>query len=413
MSCGRSVGRAGRAGRDVVATLPPMRWSTRTTSEAVVDPTLGASGRGRICSMPSTLRSIPPRAPEPGCLPDLPSRRSPFVPPDRRPLLPRELFDLPHGRPAPSTVPYVSSGVLNQRDAAGPPPLRLHGQHLPLPDRGGRDAAAPARAGPRGRGRGGQRRHRRLARGERARPPRDRGGARAGHRARGRGAAGRAGGLLGVRPDPGRRPAQPPRPRGRPACRRPGEAAPAAGVRPRLGGRTGPRRAGPLLRRGRRLRARAGSRRGRLPRAPGRPAGRRPAVIAEAAAAALGARVVRAERIAGGDLNAAWRLELEGGVRAFAKAPDGAAPGEYAAEAAGLRWLGEPDTLRVPSVLAADDRFLLLEWLDEGPLDAEAFGRGLAAVHTAGAPAVGGPPPGPARGGVRPRAPGPPPAAPR
>lgn len=117
-------------------------------------------------------------------------------------------------------------------------------------------------------------------------------------------------------------------------------------------------------------------------------------MIAEAAAAALGARVVRAERIAGGDLNAAWRLELEGGVRAFAKARDGAAPGEYAAEAAGLRWLGEPDTLRVPSVLAADDRFLLLEWLDEGPLDAEAFGRGLAAVHAAGAPAFGAPPPG-------------------
>ena len=116
-------------------------------------------------------------------------------------------------------------------------------------------------------------------------------------------------------------------------------------------------------------------------------------MIAEAAAAALGARVVRAERIAGGDLNAAWRLELEGGACAFAKARDGAAPGEYAAEAAGLHWLGEPGGLRVPAVLAADDRFLLLEWLDERPLDAEAFGRGLAAVHSAGAPGFGAPPP--------------------
>ena len=58
-------------------------------------------------------------------------------------------------------------------------------------------------------------------------------------------------------------------------------------------------------------------------------------MIAAAAATALGARVTRAEPIAGGDLNAAWRLELEGGKRAFVKAREGAAPGEYAAEAAG------------------------------------------------------------------------------
>jgi fructosamine-3-kinase len=124
-------------------------------------------------------------------------------------------------------------------------------------------------------------------------------------------------------------------------------------------------------------------------------------VIAEAAATALRARVVRAEPIAGGDLNAAWRLELEGGVRAFVKAREDAAPGEYASEAAGLRWLGEPGGLRVPEVLAADDRFLVLEWLDEGPLDPEAFGRGLAAVHAAGAPAFGAPPPGAPDGAFR------------
>jgi len=117
-------------------------------------------------------------------------------------------------------------------------------------------------------------------------------------------------------------------------------------------------------------------------------------VIAEAAATALGARVIRAEPVAGGDLNAAWRLDLEGGKRAFVKARDGAAPGEYAAEAAGLRWLGEPGALRVPAVLAADERFLVLEWLDGGPLDSEALGRGLALVHAAGAPAFGAPPPG-------------------
>jgi fructosamine-3-kinase len=117
-------------------------------------------------------------------------------------------------------------------------------------------------------------------------------------------------------------------------------------------------------------------------------------VIARAASTALGRRVERAERIAGGDLNTAWRLELEGGARAFVKARDGAAPGEYAAEAAGLRWLGEAGGLRVPEVLAAESGFLVLEWLDERPLDPEAFGRGLALTHAAGAGAFGEPPPG-------------------
>jgi fructosamine-3-kinase len=115
-------------------------------------------------------------------------------------------------------------------------------------------------------------------------------------------------------------------------------------------------------------------------------------VIAAAAAAAIGLPLVRAERIAGGDLNDAWRLELEGGRRAFVKAREDAAAGEYAAEAAGLRWLGEPGGLRVPAVLAVDDRFLVLEWIAGGALDAEALGRGLAATHAAGAPAFGAPP---------------------
>ena len=116
-------------------------------------------------------------------------------------------------------------------------------------------------------------------------------------------------------------------------------------------------------------------------------------MIAAAVAEALGRRVERAERIAGGDLNTAWRLELAGGARAFVKTREGAAPGEYAAEAAGLRWLGAAGGLRVPEVLAARDGFLALEWLDGQPLDPEAFGRGLALVHAAGAPAFGAPPP--------------------
>jgi fructosamine-3-kinase len=74
-----------------------------------------------------------------------------------------------------------------------------------------------------------------------------------------------------------------------------------------------------------------------------------------------------------------------------------ARPGEYATEAAGLRWLGEVDGgLAVPEVLAVEDAFLALGWIDEGRLDAageEELGRGLARVHAAGAPAFGAPPP--------------------
>jgi fructosamine-3-kinase len=128
-------------------------------------------------------------------------------------------------------------------------------------------------------------------------------------------------------------------------------------------------------------------------------------VIAEAAARALGRRLARARRVPGGDINDAWLVELDGGTRAFVKTRAGARPGEYATEAAGLRWLGEVEGgLAVPEVLAVDDAFLALSWIDEGRLDAageEELGRGLARVHAAGASAFGAPPPGAPDGGLR------------
>jgi len=128
-------------------------------------------------------------------------------------------------------------------------------------------------------------------------------------------------------------------------------------------------------------------------------------VIAEAAARALGRPLAGARRVAGGDINDAWLVELEGGVRAFVKARAGAPAGEYATEAAGLRWLGAvADGLAVPRVLAVDDAFLALGWIDEDRLDErgeEQLGRGLAHVHAAGAPAHGAPPPGAPLGGLR------------
>jgi fructosamine-3-kinase len=123
--------------------------------------------------------------------------------------------------------------------------------------------------------------------------------------------------------------------------------------------------------------------------------------LAEALAAATGRRVVAARRASGGSINDAWRVELEGGERAFVKTRDRAPAGEYATEAAGLRWLADAG-VAVPGVVAVGDgdegpRFLALEWVQEGRLDdagAEALGRSLAALHAAGAPAFGAAAPG-------------------
>ena len=108
---------------------------------------------------------------------------------------------------------------------------------------------------------------------------------------------------------------------------------------------------------------------------------------------ALGEPVARAARVGGGCINDGWRVELASGPRLFVKTRAEVAPGEYAAEADGLRWLAEPGTVRVPSVHAVRDDMLALEWIDEGGgLDssgAEAFGRGLAELHAAGADTFG------------------------
>ena len=106
--------------------------------------------------------------------------------------------------------------------------------------------------------------------------------------------------------------------------------------------------------------------------------------------AALGEPVVDARRVGGGCINDGWRVDLASGERLFVKTRADVAPGEYAAEAEGLRWLGEPGAVRVPAVFAAADDLLALEWVEEGSgLDAEAFGRALAALHAAGAEGFG------------------------
>jgi fructosamine-3-kinase len=106
----------------------------------------------------------------------------------------------------------------------------------------------------------------------------------------------------------------------------------------------------------------------------------------------LGGPVAAAARVGGGCINEGWRVDLESGERLFVKTRAEVAPGEYAAEAEGLRWLAEPGAVRVPAVHAVADDMLALEWIDEGSLDAagaEALGCGLAALHAAGADGFG------------------------
>jgi fructosamine-3-kinase len=110
-----------------------------------------------------------------------------------------------------------------------------------------------------------------------------------------------------------------------------------------------------------------------------------------AVARATGSGVRSLRPAGGGDINEAYLAELDDGRRAFVKSRPDAPAGEYAAEAAALRWLGEPGALGVPAVLGVADELLALEWLEEGRAgDAAELGRGLAHVHAAGAERFGG-----------------------
>lgn len=98
-------------------------------------------------------------------------------------------------------------------------------------------------------------------------------------------------------------------------------------------------------------------------------------------------------RVGGGDINEAWCVLLDG-REVFVKTRADAGEGEYALEAAGLSWLGEPRALRVPRVIDLAEDYLALEWVEPGRLSsagAEELGRGLARVHAAGAPCFGDP----------------------
>lgn len=108
-------------------------------------------------------------------------------------------------------------------------------------------------------------------------------------------------------------------------------------------------------------------------------------------ATAVGAPVVAARAIAGGDINLAYQVELGDGRRLFVKTHAAPPPGMYAAEADGLAWL-RAGPLPVPAVIACGPRFLALAWLDltaPAPDFDARLGRGLAALHALGAPGFG------------------------
>ncbi|EPH44402.1 fructosamine kinase family protein [Streptomyces aurantiacus] len=111
-----------------------------------------------------------------------------------------------------------------------------------------------------------------------------------------------------------------------------------------------------------------------------------------AAAARLTGHAAASER----PLSAALtEVALADGPSVVVKRSD--APGAVRAEEAGLRWLADSGTVRVPAVRGHDQRWLVTDRVPPGRPSGRAaarFGRELAGLHACGAPAFGAPPPG-------------------
>ncbi len=108
--------------------------------------------------------------------------------------------------------------------------------------------------------------------------------------------------------------------------------------------------------------------------------------------AALGADVVDATRLGGGDVAESFRMHLDDGRIVFAKSHRSPPPEFFQTEAAGLSWLRDSGAVAVPEVLAVDDGLLVLEWIDEGAPTATTeadLGHALARLHRTGAECFG------------------------
>ncbi|WCN05651.1 fructosamine kinase family protein [Streptomyces sp. M92] len=118
----------------------------------------------------------------------------------------------------------------------------------------------------------------------------------------------------------------------------------------------------------------------------------RPLTSPSAVAARFTGRPATGERPLSGSLT---EVTLDDGRTVMVKRGDGTAAAR--AEAAGLRWLAAAGTVRIPVVHGDDERWLVTDRVAQGRATAGAadrFGRDLAALHAAGAPAFGAAPPG-------------------
>lgn len=101
----------------------------------------------------------------------------------------------------------------------------------------------------------------------------------------------------------------------------------------------------------------------------------------------LGARIQSVDSVRGGDINRAFKAQLEDDRVVFIKSHRRPPKGVFAAEAAGLAWLRVEAGPEIASVIAHDDRWLILEWVESGPsiqdFD-EQLGRQLANMHIEG-----------------------------
>jgi fructosamine-3-kinase len=109
----------------------------------------------------------------------------------------------------------------------------------------------------------------------------------------------------------------------------------------------------------------------------------------------LGAPVLGAKQLVGGDINEAFEVALGDGTRVFVKTHPNPPHAMFGLEARGLRWLQESGAIRIPRVIMVSDErpaYLALELLtpsERQPHFDETLGRQLAALHGFGAPSFG------------------------
>jgi fructosamine-3-kinase len=119
------------------------------------------------------------------------------------------------------------------------------------------------------------------------------------------------------------------------------------------------------------------------------------AAVERALAASTGraCTIKQVTRVGGGCISPSARVATDSGVTFFLKwSEDGAPLSLFAAEARGLAALAAARAVRVPAVVAFDQDWLLLEWLEPGPAVDSTWprlGRELAAMHHVRAGAFG------------------------